>query len=401
MGSKEILKESWKKYKSSFSYNSTLILYLIFGLVITSLFYFLIVFSDNTGFSSIGAGFLFILFAYLILDHFYYAFYGCMTFSFSLKVSLSPSKTFYQNYIRSYSYPFKGGLKVFTTLLWTAMFYLLLGSLFLYVATEIAYSLNNNIREFVDTFNELASSGASPSMLFDYYTNNGGAYEDVLKYANTISITLMIYFFVHRIGVNHVAQAMLFGPAGQSLTPTNYIYYIFRRTIRNNYLQFYSLYYGSNYPVLIIFYGSSIISTIVFSIFSSSFLFIVGASTLIALSLTFIALPLFMYNALGIYQSYRSLFNDQLAKETDRAINVVAKQNNISKEDVDKIKAEIDEKRKELIDKLDDSSSDYNEEINKANEELNKAINDITQKNKDKDQKDTAKEDKDKKTDDK
>jgi hypothetical protein len=382
-----IRENSRRLYKEKFSYNSTIILFLLLALCVVGSLYFVMVFANELSFSFYAAIALFVVAFGLIFVHFYEASFGCMTFSFSLSENLPGAKTFYQNFIRSFAYPFRGGLRIFFNLCVSVLIFILLSSVSLYIATSVAYNTSNEIKSFVDGFNQLVNSGATTSALFDYYNIYGKAYDDIILYVNLSVISVSVVYFVHVTAKNHLVQALLFGSFGMSLIPVSGAYQIFRKAYYSNYKKINSLYFKVNFPFIIGFYVIYIGMVVLLSFFSTNYLFVVGAALVTCFMLYYIFFPIFIYNNLQISAIIMPEIDKALKIINDEAIARYGVQSGLNKSELDSLQARIEKTRQDIVNKLNDPDADADqvkEDINKALEDINNDIMNAHNKDKDK-----------------
>lgn len=363
-----ILKNSLKEYKKNFNLYFISIIPLLFGLISSTFFFLLFVFSSNLSFSPIVALFLFAIFFYFFVYHGFletvFLFHTIKYNNLEIK-KMSLIKVLSFGYKSSFTYFYlKGSFKIFSVLLKSILIYLILSSILVPIGISIAYNTNGEVKSFLDTFNELVKEHASYEILMDYYFENGGVFDEAMKVINVIVTSIPILFFIHTVIRNTVHYDLRVGIIKAPI-PAISTFMLFKRLIKSNRETYYKSYYFSNGPILFIFYLSYFVTAILLSFFSNSFLFILACSVLISLFILTFFLPIILDNNNRINISFQREYS-LLSYETslDGLMRQYLKPN-LSDEE----KKQLDEIREQLINayeelKNENNSDDKNDKNN-------------------------------------
>lgn len=319
----QIFKENFKEVIKNYTKLLTPILWALFCLLLTASFFFLTIYSANTGFDYILGICLVLLCSFGLLnqsitalDNFIVLFrisggkYGdFQSFSSSLKAA--------------YVAPTRKCFSLWRELFYCVIIFFVFGSIILTIGLNIAYNTNPDFKLFYDNYISLQNSGASLSTLFDYYLANGNIYDEALKIVNVCTISVLILFIFHSVSKKFIFFVF------SNLIQMRDIPHREKRHIFYSSTRFSSVYlkhyYGLNYPYIIAFYLSYIVSVVLLSFYNNSYLFILGASTLIAGTVGILVSPFLIYNSFDINgimsPSYKTKSGDLVSSLMHKIIN--------------------------------------------------------------------------------
>lgn len=380
ISAKSIRNSTNSKIREIISNTYSISLLFILIVLITGMLYFLYVFADNFKFNQYFAAFLFLVVFIFGFVH------GLLAYISSIFLILNlpqehQIKTFLNFYMRSFSYPFKQSLRIYRTLFISLLIGMVLVVVGEALALNIGYNVSNAVKTFVDDLNALVKSGADTTTIYNfYYSTRGQPVAELLKYTDIVCTTIPLYYFVHQITRNTIPMYLNIelsaAPDGNRI-PTNYVYALIKRLRKDNRKFYEKLYYGTNYIVILLFYVTNIISTIVVSFYSSSAMFIVGISFLISLFLALIVSPYLLNNVFRIVTGYcmpklQGVQDELYAHE----LMLFMKNSGIDATRADELYKNFRIKRDQILSKFNDPKQD-NEQIS---EELNALMRDFESK---------------------
>lgn len=388
---KDLKIDSINKYKENFNSYFGAGLFLLCGIFI---FTFFLLLANYLAKSNIAYSGMYIL----VILSFIFVLYPSINMSF-LKIGIINENiqnntnvfpSFISFYLFSFRHPSKGALKILSNILLCALFYVLIGATLIdYIIFSIYQSFNP---DFVNYINAYYSAIANA----DFY-----ALQEILSHLQIpIMISditcgiLIVSYLVHRTSLNFIAFALKLSVFPRNVPAPNKVVYAYTKEIKamsNG--DWKKLYYGSNWPLIVLFYFSFILCNVLLAIFNPNKdgIFILAVSLLISSVLSIIFIPYFYNNVYSIVnyltQEYlntlllnnlNELFNSPSKYDIPPEIKSALEE---SKHYVEDLVKKQNEKRNSEENKKDVSDNDNSKE--KIDNEFTDQNNDVLSDNKD------------------
>lgn len=389
---KDAYKDFLKKSPITLQLGTILVLFFVLVYVI---FYFLSDYLQQLLVSSLLSGgiFSFIFIILLcslilgILSPFIYSYFASNSVLNSKMKESVTVKNFFRTYAIGNKFPAKGQLKLFITLLWTFLTYIV----FIFVVSGITYSImiNFNALGIANKFEELIK-------LFNnlYYQNSQNnqsgflsAYNDLMSFINNKDnmypftypmifinfggLLAGLYVFFHKINLNVFRYYLATSMGG--MTP-KYVNIIFKEARKNKELHFYKNYYSTLYPLtliyILVFSLSYFLLYLIPNITINGLYILSATSTLITASVLVLLMPISFNHYDYMWKKDSSIYltvfiniaTDNL-KNMKEAYNFVDNEQQAqlkkAEENLNKLKEELDKDNKtEDKDKTDDNKNE-------------------------------------------